>query len=95
MQVQAANEDGKGLIVEIMGEDYSLAEIVHHELLEEKRVTFAGVLPPHPMIKKIVLKVRTQRMKPEKEFVISVQRAIGTTPELLEGVEAALGGGSR
>jgi len=94
MQVQTVNEDEKGLIVEIMGEDYSLAEIVHHELLEEKSVTFAGVLPPHPLIKKLVLKVRTQRMKPEKAFVNSVQRAIGTTQELLVGVEAALGGGS-
>jgi DNA-directed RNA polymerase subunit L len=94
MQVQTANEDEKGLIVEIMGEDYSLAEIVHHELLEEKSVTFAGVLPPHPLIKKLVLKVRTQRMKPEKAFVNSVQRAIGTTEELFGGVEAALSGGS-
>jgi DNA-directed RNA polymerase subunit L len=94
MQVQTVNEDEKGLIVEIMGEDYSLAEIVHHELLEEKSVTFAGVLPPHPLIKKLVLKVRTQRMKPEKAFVNSVQRAIGTTQELLVGVEAVLGGGS-
>jgi DNA-directed RNA polymerase subunit L len=94
MQVQTTKEDEKGMTVEIMGEDYSLAEIVHHELLEEKSVTFAGVLPPHPLIKKLVLKVRAQRVKPEKAFVNSVQRAIGTTQELLEGVETALGGGS-
>ncbi len=94
MQVQTTSDDEKGLTVEITGEDYSLAEIVHHELLEEKSVTFAGVLPPHPLIKKLVLKVRAQRVKPEKAFVNSVERAMGTSRELLDGVKKALGGGS-
>jgi DNA-directed RNA polymerase subunit L len=94
LQVQATTDAEKGLTVEITGEDYSLAEIVHYELLEEKSVTFAGVLPPHPLIKKLVLKVRAQRIKPEKAFSNSVERAIQTTQELLEGVQKALGGGS-
>ncbi len=94
MQVQTTSEDEKGLTVEITGEDYSLAEIVHHELLEEKSVTFAGVLPPHPLVKKLVLKVRAQRIKPEKAFANSVQRAIETTHELLDSVNKALGGGA-
>lgn len=94
MQVQTTNEDEKGLTVEITGEDYSLAEIVHHELLEEKSVTFAGVLPPHPLIKKLVLKVRSQRVKPEKAFANSVERAMETTHELLDGVKKAIGGGA-
>ncbi len=80
--------------MEITDEDYSLAEIVHHELLEEKSVTFAGVLPPHPLIKKLVLKVRAQRTKPEKVFANSVERAMETTKELYDGVKKALGGGS-
>jgi len=94
MQVQTNSEDEKGLTVEITGEDYSLAEIVHHELLEEKSVTFAGVLPPHPLIKKLVLKVRAQRIKPEKAFANSIERAMETTQELLDGVKKAFGGGS-
>jgi DNA-directed RNA polymerase subunit L len=94
MQVQTTSEDERGLMVEITGEDYSLAEIVHHELLEEKSVTFAGVLPPHPLIKKLVLRVRAQRIKPEKAFANSVERAIETTQELLDGVKKGLGGGS-
>ncbi len=93
MQVQTT-EDEKGLTVEITNEDYSLAEIVHHELLEEKSVTFAGVVPPHPLINKLVLKVRAQRIKPEKAFANSVQRAAETTQELFESVQKALGGGS-
>jgi DNA-directed RNA polymerase subunit L len=94
LQVQTINEDEKGLTVEITGEDFSLAEIIHHELLEEKSVTFAGVLPPHPLIKKLVLKVRSQRIKPEKAFANSVERAMETTHQLLDGVEKAIGGAS-
>jgi len=94
MQLQTTNEDEKGLTVEIVGEDYSLAEIVHHELLEEKSVTFAGVIPPHPLVKKLVLKVRAQRVKPEKAFVSSVQRAVETTQELFQSVQKELGGAS-
>jgi DNA-directed RNA polymerase subunit L len=94
LQVQTTADDEKGLTVEITGEDYSLAEIVHHELLEEKSVTFAGVIPPHPLIRKLVLKVRAQRIKPEKAFVNSVQRAAETTHELSVSVQKALGGGS-
>jgi len=93
MQIETSNDE-KGLTVEITGEDYALAEIVHHELLEEKSVTFAGVIPPHPLVKKLVLKVRAQRIKPEKAFVNSVQRAAETTQELFESVQKALGGGS-
>ena len=94
MQLQSTSEDERGLTVEITGEDYSLAEIVHHELLEEKSVTFAGVLPPHPLIKKLVLKVRAQRVKPEKAFANSIERAMETTQELYDDVKKALGGGS-
>jgi DNA-directed RNA polymerase subunit L len=93
MQVQTISEDEKGLRIEITGEDYSLAEIVHHELLDEKSVTFAGVLPPHPLIKKLVLKVRAQRIKPERAVANSVERAMKTSQELFDSVKKALGGG--
>jgi DNA-directed RNA polymerase subunit L len=94
MQIQMTHENEKGFTVEIVGEDYALAEIVHHELLSEKNVTFAGVVPPHPLIKKLVLKVRAQRIKPEKAFVSSVERAANTTHDLLENITKAFGGES-
>jgi DNA-directed RNA polymerase subunit L len=79
-------EDEKNLSVEMYNEDYSLAEIIHHELLEEKNVTFAGVVPPHPLVSKQVIKVRTQRVKPAKILQTSIDRAaekIKTLRELL------------
>lgn len=94
MRIQVSHEDEKAFTVEVVGEDYSLAEIVHHELLDEKSVTFAGVLPPHPLINKLVLKVKAQRIKPEKAFSNSVERASSTTHELLESITSAFGGES-
>lgn len=93
MQVQIAREGEREFTVEVTGEDYSLAEIIHHELLDEKNVTFAGVLPPHPLIKKIVLRVRAQRIKPEKAFLASVERAKTNVQEILQEVNKSLSGG--
>src|SRR6267143_1081487 len=90
MQVRVSHDDEKMFTVEVTGEDYSLAEIVHHELLNEKNVTFAGVVPPHPLLKKLILKVRAQRIKPEKAFVTSVERAESNTHELLEATQKVL-----
>ena len=41
------------------GEDYSVADIVHKELLNVKHVKFAGVAPPHPLIKTLTLQIHT------------------------------------
>ena len=94
MQVQISRKEDREFTVEVTGEDYSLAEIVHHELLDEKNVTFAGVLPPHPLIKKLVVKVRAQRIKPEKALIASLQKAQASTRELLDAVNKAVSGGS-
>ena len=94
MQVQVSREGEREFTVEVTGEDYSLAEIIHHELLDEKNVTFAGVLPPHPLIKKLVMKVRAQRIKPEKAFLAGLEKAQVNTHELLEVTSKAFSGGS-
>jgi DNA-directed RNA polymerase subunit L len=94
LQVQVSRKEDREFTVEVTGEDYSLAEIVHHELLDEKNVTFAGVLPPHPLIKKLVVKVRAQRIKPEKALIASLEKAQASTRELLDGVNKAVSGGS-
>jgi DNA-directed RNA polymerase subunit L len=94
MQVQVTREGEREFTVEVTGEDYSLAEIIHHELLDEKNVTFAGVLPPHPLIKKLVIKVRAQRIKPEKALIGGIEKAQANTHELLEATRKAFGGGA-
>ena len=92
MQIRVSHDDERLFTVEVTGEDPSLAEIVHHELLNEKNVTFAGVVPPHPLLKKLIVKVRAQRIKPEKAFLTSVERAETNAHELLEEAQKVLSG---
>jgi DNA-directed RNA polymerase subunit L len=94
MQVEVSRQGEREFTVEVIGEDYSLAEIIHHELLDEKNVTFAGVLPPHPLIKKIVIKIRAQRVKPERAFIGGLEKAQANAHELGETITKAFGGGA-
>jgi len=94
MQVQVSREGEREFTVEVTGEDYSLGEMIHHELLDEKNVTFAGVLPPHPLIKKLVIKIRAQRIKPERAFISGLEKAQANAHELLEATTKAFGGGA-
>jgi DNA-directed RNA polymerase subunit L len=50
---------GDAIQVQIDGEDYSVADIIHKELLNVKHVKFAGVAPPHPLIKTLSIQVHT------------------------------------
>ena len=94
MLVQVLREGEREFTVEVTGEDYSLGEIIHHELLDGKNVTFAGVLPPHPLIKKLIIKVKAQRIKPEKAFMTGLETAQSNTQSLLDAVKKALSGGT-
>jgi DNA-directed RNA polymerase subunit L len=47
------------LQVQIDKEDYSIADIIHKELLNVKHVRFAGVPPPHPLIKTLTIQIHT------------------------------------
>jgi DNA-directed RNA polymerase subunit L len=94
MQVAVSREGEREFTVEVTGEDYSLGEIIHHELLDEKNVTFAGVLPPHPLIKKLVIKIRAQRIKPERAFIGGLEKAQANAHELLEATTKAFSGGT-
>lgn len=55
--------------VQIDREDYSIADIIHKELLNVKHVKFAGVPPPHPLIKTLTIRVHTDGYKPTKALL--------------------------
>jgi DNA-directed RNA polymerase subunit L len=57
MKINSIGSDA--IQVQIDGEDYSVADIVHKELLSVKHVKFAGVAPPHPLIKTLSIQLHT------------------------------------
>lgn len=69
--------------VEIDKEDYSVADIVHRELLDVKHVKFAGVPPPHPLIKTLTIQVHTDGSKPTKALLEAIEASQERISELL------------
>ncbi len=49
----------KAIQVQVECEDYSVADILHKELLSTKHVKFAGVAPPHPLLKVLTMQIHT------------------------------------
>jgi DNA-directed RNA polymerase subunit L len=70
--------------VQIDKEDYSIADIVHKELLGLKHVKFAGVPPPHPLLKTLTIQVHTDGTKPSKALVEAVEIAQERVADLLK-----------
>ena len=69
--------------MEIEREDYSLADIVHKELLNVKHVKFSGVAPPHPLIKTLTLEISTDSNNPTKALKDALELSKNRVSELL------------
>jgi DNA-directed RNA polymerase subunit L len=79
------NSVGDGAVqVVIDKEDYSIADIIHKELMNVKHVKFAGVPPPHPLIKTLTIEVSTDTSKPSKVLEEAVQLSQERVSELLK-----------
>jgi DNA-directed RNA polymerase subunit L len=79
------NPTGQGsLQVLIEKEDYSIADIVHKELMNVKHVKFAGVAPPHPLIKVLTIELSTDSNKPTKVLEEALKLSQERVAELLK-----------
>lgn len=70
--------------VQVDKEDYSIADIIHRELLNVKHVKFAGVPPPHPLIKTLTIQVHTEGTKPTKSLLDAVELSQEKVADLLK-----------
>ena len=79
------NSVGDGALqVVIEREDYSIADIVHKELMNVRHVKFAGVPPPHPLIKTLTIEVSTDSSNPKKALEEAVNLSRQRVSELLK-----------
>jgi DNA-directed RNA polymerase subunit L len=62
LKVKAIGEDTVEL--EVRDEDLSVVEIIHQELLEDRRATFSGVTQPHPLYRHFILRLQTEGADP-------------------------------
>ena len=80
---------GDAIQVQIDGEDYSIADIVHKELLNVKKVKFAGVAPPHPLIKTLTMQIHTDGGDSKKLLKEAVERAQEKMSEIMSSTKKA------
>jgi DNA-directed RNA polymerase subunit L len=78
---------GEAIQIQIDGEDYSVADIVHKELLGIKRVKFAGVAPPHPLIKTLTIQLHTDGVDSNEVLKQAIDNAQERTREILDAVK--------
>lgn len=76
--------------MEIDGEDSSLGDIVHHELLKEKNVIFAAAISPHPLLRKLKLRVETSNGKTVQSLISSTERARDNLQEIAEALKKSI-----
>ncbi len=90
MGVKVASSTENLMELHLEDEDFSVAEIIHHELLSDKRVTFAGVMPPHPLLKRVVLKLQTDKAKVSEVLADGSREAADKSGQILNEVKRAL-----
>jgi DNA-directed RNA polymerase subunit L len=72
---------------QVDGLDYGIAEIVHDELLKNNKVVFAGVAPPHPLVKRIIIRVKTNGADPVESLTNAIKDATEKVNLLKEQVQ--------
>lgn len=90
MKVEANFSSKNTVELHVEDEDYSLADIIRGELLKEEDVVFAGLKTPHPLLKKIIVKVQTKGSSPIEAVKKSGERALQRTEEFYEAAKQAL-----
>ncbi len=83
------SKKGDLLEVRFVDEDIALADILHHELLKDEKVVFAGVAPSHPLLAENKLIIQSKG-EPTKDLLASVERALSTIKEMLDKTESIL-----
>jgi DNA-directed RNA polymerase subunit L len=86
LKMKISSIGSEAIQIQIDGEDYSIADIVHKELLGIRSVKFAGVAPPHPLIRTLTIQVHTDSADGSEVLTEALNNAQERTKEILEAV---------
>ena len=89
-EFQVTEVSKREIELRIEDEDYSIADILRHELVSMEDVEFAGIKPPHPLLRRVVIRVRAKKGSPMKCIEEGALRAAKRVKELREAAEKAL-----
>lgn len=91
MRISKLEPLADNLELQVDDEDIALADILHHELLQDERVSFAGTVRSHPLVKRFTIKLQTKKAKPKDVLLASCEKALDETAKLLNEIEKKVG----
>ncbi|MCP8319281.1 MAG: hypothetical protein L6N95_05585 [Candidatus Methylarchaceae archaeon HK01B] len=91
MELKVLSNANKTLLINIEDEDISIPEVIHHELLEDENIVFAGVIKQHPLLNRLTMRVQTKIIEPGDVLVSSSLKAVERSAEMLSEVKRNLG----
>ncbi len=90
MEVNIIEEKGNELKLEIKDEGHTLGNLIQHELLKDKNIEYASYVVPHPLIKSMILYIKSVgRKSPKKTLLEALARSRNNLDKLLEAFEKA------
>ena len=90
LQLKVTSIKEREVSIEVEDEDIAVAQIVHKELLTNDNVVFAGVAPYHPLIKKSIIKLQTEKGDPIKVFIEGAEQAAATAKRISSEISKAV-----
>ncbi|MCP8323564.1 MAG: hypothetical protein L6N96_05240 [Candidatus Methylarchaceae archaeon HK02M2] len=91
MELKVLSNESKTLLMHITDEDISIPHIIHHELLEDERILFAGVIQQHPLLNRLTMRIQTKDVEPVDVLISNILKAIEKSAEMLSEIKISLG----
>jgi len=83
MDLKLIGESEIRLTIQIENADFSMSDIIHHELLKHPEVSIAGVLSPHPLLNQYNIKMEVKKNSNPKEILLSSSKSALKTANLM------------
>jgi|TARA_B100000959_G_scaffold209168_1_gene219652 DNA-directed RNA polymerase subunit L len=85
MELKLIEETKTSIKIQIEKVDFSIPDIIHQEILNDNNVVFAGVLPPHPILKQFIIKMEVKpKIQPIKTLTASGEKAWKQSESILK-----------
>jgi|TARA_B100000315_G_scaffold10565_1_gene10152 DNA-directed RNA polymerase subunit L len=91
MELKLIEKTKASLKIQVENVDFSIPDIIHQEVLKDSKVVFAGVLPPHPILKQFIMKMEVKpKFKPTQILTASSEKAWKHAESILKETQKVL-----
>ena len=91
MELKLIEETKTKLKIQIENVDSSIPDIIHQEVLKDIKVVFAGVLPPHPILKQFIIQMEVKpKIKPISILTAGSEKAWKQAESILKEAQQVI-----